>query len=96
MSAVKIRSKPANQAAQPKPAKRGRPKGAKTLDRDVVEIIPACCQRCGSTTRRPYDKVRERAVPGNINGKQYTHVVWRRTACLACGQARVERHYENR
>lgn len=77
--------------------KLGRPAGAKTVDRDVVAVIPGCCQKCGSTNREPYDKVLEREMGGRLNGGiEYSHVVWRRTKCRACGQARTERHYENR
>ena len=78
-------------------SKRGRPPGAKTEDRMVVSVIPAACPRCRSTSREPYDKVRERAIAGRtVDGHAYTHVVWRKTKCKACGQARIERHYENR
>lgn len=78
-------------------AKRGRPIGAKTQQRDVVLVLPAACVRCHSTEREPYDKVRERAITGRTtDGHIYTHVVWRKTRCRACGQARIERHYEFR
>jgi hypothetical protein len=77
--------------------KRGRPVGAKTAERDVVLVLPAACVRCHSTERAPYDKIRERAISGRTtDGRPYTHVVWRKTRCRACGQARVERHYEHR
>lgn len=77
-------------------AKAGRPKGSLTVERDVVAVIPAACKRCGSTKRTAYDKVIERAMAGTIEGAAYNHIVWRRTKCTACGQARIERHYENR
>jgi hypothetical protein len=77
-------------------AKRGRPRGSKTVERDVIPVIPSACKRCGSTQRTPYDKVIERVMTGTIADKAYTHIVWRRTKCTSCGQARIERHYENR
>lgn len=77
--------------------KQGRPRGAKTVDRDLVAVIPAACPRCHSTEREPYDKVREREISGRtVDGHPYTHVVWRKTRCRGCGQARTERHYECR
>ena len=55
------------------------------------------CPKCGSTEREPYHHPRELAQGGeDRDGNAYTHVVWRNTACRSCGQARVDRTYENR
>jgi hypothetical protein len=58
---------------------------------------PSRCKKCGSTRREPYHGRKELEFSGqDKEGKPFTHVVWRRTSCSDCGQARVDRHYENR
>lgn len=77
------------------PAKKGRPVGAKTADRDAVDVVETRC-RCGSTARAPYDN--SRTVEGEgvaPDGEPYTEVILSPTHCLACGQHRVDRRYRN-
>jgi len=77
--------------------RRGRPAGAKSVTRDVVHVALPTCKKCGSTERDAYRLVVERAAPGvTREGLEYTHVCHRRTRCQACGQHRVEIHYERR
>ena len=74
-----------------------RPKGAKTQSRPVSDGQPTRCPACGSTERTPYSQTKKQPHGGvDAAGKPYTHVVRRWTACAACGQARVDRTYENR
>lgn len=65
----------------------------------VVQDIATRCQKdnCNSTEREPYFGVIERYLPGrDENGLPYTHVIWRRTRCKKCGQARRDISRENR
>lgn len=80
-------------AEQPKQS--GRPVGSKT-QKVIVQANPSCCPKCGSTDREPYANTQEYAHPGVENGQPYTHVLRRYTRCKACGQARIDRSYENR
>jgi hypothetical protein len=75
--------------------KSGRRRGAKT-GTPQVESGKSRCPKCNSTTRKPYANTRAVESPGMINGKPYTHVVFRYTNCKKCGQARVDRTCENR
>lgn len=64
---------------------------------DVVVTSVTRCQKCGSTDREPYAGTVTRPIAGlDAGGKPFTHVIWRRTRCTACGQARIDRHHENR
>lgn len=63
----------------------------------VVAGDPTRCPSCGSTEREPYNNTREHDFAGlDDHGRPYTHVVWRRTRCRACGQSRDDRFRENR
>lgn len=78
-----------------KSIKKGRPQGAKTADRDVVDIIATRCQSCGSTERTPYHEKREIHGAGQApDGKPYSAVTLRPTRCATCGQHRIDREYE--
>lgn len=79
-----------------KPAKRGRPKGSKNTRPDLVPATPSHCRTCGSTDREPYHKTTVQQFGGIHEGRPYTHIVRRWTACKACGQARVDITHENR
>lgn len=82
--------------AKTKP-KAGRPAGSPNKQVDQVEAAKSRCVKCGSTQRDGYYHRQELEQSGtDAQGKPYTHVVWRRTKCLACGQHRVDRTYENR
>lgn len=72
------------------------PKAARTKNPPVVDAKPTACPTCSSTEREPYFNVRERAIAGERDGRPYTHVVWRRTRCKACGQTRDDKAFEHR
>ncbi len=75
----------------------GRPNGATTKPRDQIDVATSRCQKCGSTERASYTSKEEVEHGGtDAAGQPYTHVVWRRTKCLACGQHRIDRSVENR
>ena len=74
----------------------GRPTGAKTQQQPPVDGEKTRCQGCGSTERDPYFGTTEHEIVGVRDGRPYTHVVWRRTKCRACGQLRLDRFFENR
>jgi hypothetical protein len=80
-----------------KPKSPGRPKGAKTQPRPVAQTQPSRCPVCDSTERKPYTQTRTQEYPGiDADGQAYTHILRRWTACAECGQARIDRTYENR
>lgn len=75
----------------------GRPEGAKTGSYETAEVVATQCKGCGSSNRLPYFGKIERPIAGVLpDGRDYTHVVWRRTRCRDCNQARIDRTYENR
>jgi hypothetical protein len=51
---------------------------------------PAADERTG------YHGVRTLHHAGIRKGREFTHISFKRTACVACGQARVDRFYEFR
>lgn len=74
----------------------GRPKGSKTERRPAADVVPSRCPKCGSTRRTPYSgSPRVVAHGGVLEGVPYTHVIFRPTKCLDCGQARVDRERVN-
>jgi len=78
--------------------KPGRPVGAKTEERDLVDAGGSRCARCGCTDRTKYSSRIEVIGCGvNREGLRYTSVVCRHTQCLNpdCGQHRIDRFYEN-
>lgn len=83
-------------AAKPKAQPKGRPPGSKTQNLEVSEGALTHCGKCGSTERMPYTNRTEVAYGGVRDGKRYTHVITRRTRCADCGQARFDKHYEQR
>ena len=91
---VRRRSIPkAVQAEKPK----GRPAGSENRQYDHVDASGTRCGKCGSTERTRYEQTREIAQIGTtLSGLPFTHVVWRRTRCKACGQWRIDRFFENR
>lgn len=77
-----------DQKREPQP-KREQPK--------VVESFPTSCRACGSTERTPYHDTVEHSIGGTHETfGEYSHVVFRRTECRACGQSRVDKAYELR
>lgn len=77
-------------------ATRGRPPGAKNRDYVLSDAQPSRCPKCQSTDKGPYISKTEQPAVGVHDGKEYTHVIWRRCQCLACGQYRADRSFENR
>ena len=74
--------------------KRGRPKGAKTLDVEVVEVEQTFCPKCGSAQRSSYfGTPRHIQTSGEHDGAQYSSVTFRRCRCLKCGQVRSEKTF---
>jgi hypothetical protein len=73
----------------------GRPKGCRTADRAIVISLPPACPSCGSTRREPYrDGVaHEQRQKGEVDGRPYNRIVWRRTRCLDCGQMLTVREF---
>ena len=70
--------------------RRGRPPGAKTI-KDIVEVEPSRCKKCGSSNRTDYQNVYFRDFPG----LEFSRIYYRSCKCLDCGQARrdLERVY---
>jgi len=63
----------------------------------IQHVTISRCAVCGSTERDSYSNVCEQPYPGlDEKGQPYTHIVRRRTACSKCGQARIDRSFENR
>lgn len=96
MAQTKPKPKPVTPTRSTKPTA-GRPKGAPNKQVDQVVAEPSRCKTCHSTDREAYHAKQEIESPGvDLAGKPYTHVIWRRTKCLTCGQHRIDRTYENR
>lgn len=61
------------------------------------ELKKSSCPKCGCTDHTPYHNTVERQIEGvTREGQSYNLVVWRRTACIGCGQHRSDRSYELR
>lgn len=85
--------------AAPKTSNRGRPRGSRNIARDEVDVIGSRCKRCGSSNRTPYQSdptTLDYCGTDPITGRPYNQIIWRRTACGDCGQARVDKCYEQR
>jgi len=75
----------------------GRPKGTSNQSHPAAAARLSRCPKCQSTERGPYTRTTKQAHAGvDPDGHPYTHVVRRWTRCLACGQSRIDRTYENR
>jgi predicted Zn-ribbon and HTH transcriptional regulator len=78
-----------------KQKKTGRPQGATTAERDLVDVPPSRCARCESTKRTPYYELKRIEGQGHApDGRPYTAVILRPTRCLDCGQHRYDRSWE--
>lgn len=65
----------------------GRPAGVKNITA-TADVAPSRCPKCGSSQRTPYRKSWEKTfAKGIIPAK----LIYRRTRCLDCGQARIDR-----
>lgn len=79
-------------------ANRGRPAGAKTIDRPDVHEIPSRCPRCECTRRASFT-----GPPINVEGPLthpetgdwFQRKIGRRTQCASCGQFRMQWEYED-
>ena len=74
----------------------GRPLGAKTQDRVVVEHTPDPCPHCRSIVS-PIELHNKRRIEGSgrtRDGRQYGAVILRNGRCGACGAALVVRTHE--
>ena len=81
-------------------AKIGRKGGAAKTPRKLAAVaknLQTRCPVCGSSDRGPYNRVTETlCATAAPDGNPATHIVRRWTACKSCGQARIDRSYENR
>lgn len=77
-------------------AKKPRPRKSQKPTPPVVDAPATRCPRCGSTDREPYHRTVRRICNGQLpSGEIYTAVVWRRTFCRQCGQARIDKSFEH-
>jgi hypothetical protein len=84
---IKVQSEKRNVEAPPAPQKSAE---------KITCVLPlSCCPSCGSAKREDYHNVRRLPFGGiTPDGRAYTHVIWRRTRCLDCGQARDDKSFE--
>lgn len=80
---------------------KGRPKGAKNIQRPVVVEIPAACPiergGCGSTRSEVLRIAAEDFFRGELpSGHRYTRILSRRVRCRDCGRHYIVRSYEYR
>lgn len=75
---------------------KGRPAGSKNVNTTQILDTPRC-PGCGKTDRTRYRFVGAVEHGGFMSdGREYTHVVSRRTRCLACEKVRIDKFFENR
>ncbi len=77
------------------PKKRGRPPGAKTI-KNISEVMPSRCSKCGSSRRSDYQNTDYRDYSGA--GLMFVGIYYRSCRCLDCGQSRRDREkvYDSR
>lgn len=63
----------------------GRPKGAKTI-KELVEVVPSRCPKCGSSRRTKYQNTYYRDFSGQ--GLKFIGIKYHACKCLDCGQSR--------
>jgi len=76
----------------------GRPSGAKNIERDLNDVEPSRCKRCGSFDREKYTHKTVVNFDGvSPAGEPYTSIVLRYTRCAnpQCGQHRIDRFFMN-
>lgn len=62
----------------------------------TMNVWPAACPLCGSTSRANYSRIRTKPKGGRSpTGRDYTHISIKSTRCLKCGRPRTERHFLN-
>lgn len=75
---------------------KGRPQGAGNV-KTIQSVQTPACPVCGKTDRERYRLLSAVQHGGfTANGREYSHVVNRRTKCKACGEPRIDRFFENR
>lgn len=82
-------------------AKTNRNEEPKKQPAPVVDVQPSKCKAvkedgeiCGSTRRADYHNITRVAHAGELpDGTPYETVIFHRTKCLDCGQARVDRTF---
>jgi hypothetical protein len=73
----------------------GRPKGSRNVEKTQIVDLPRC-PYCSKTDRTPYRLVNSVNHGGvTAEGRAYTHVISRRTSCMACGRTRIDKFLEN-
>jgi hypothetical protein len=80
-----------------KATNRGRPAGSPNREVDIVEAPASRCSKCQSTRRTAYqpNPIRKEIAGIDPVSGPYTAIVWRRTTCADCGQARIDRQHVN-
>ena len=72
----------------------GRPRGARTANRIVINVDLSQCPVCGSYTRTAYKNKRPVFVGrSSHNGRAYSWILQRDTTCKCCGQARTDQSF---
>jgi len=74
----------------------GRPIGAKDIDRELNDVEPSRCPKCGSTDRTRYTAKTVVNFDGvSPKGQPYTSIVLRYTQCANenCRQHRIDRFF---
>ena len=80
----------------PEPRKRGRPKGSRNKQREIVLEIPPACPKCGATdksTSLPNPIIRDYVAGTVPNHPEVTRVTWRRMRCQ-CGNHWVKQTFD--
>jgi hypothetical protein len=77
---------------------KGRPQGRANIERVEAVGVVSRCPKCDSTEREAYSRNRTivQAVAGAVEpgtGKPVTHMIFRTTKCLTCGQHRRDISY---
>lgn len=76
---------------------KGRPAGSRTKNSPEVPAELSRCPKCGSTERTAYTGKHEQTYSGlDPFNQPFTHIIRQRTACVNCGQHRIDRTLENR
>lgn len=73
----------------------GTRRGVPNVKYDQVDAHATRCVACGSTRRTKYHRSYTKYLPHDRDGKPVTHIIYRHCQCGDCGQARIDRVYEN-
>jgi predicted Zn-ribbon and HTH transcriptional regulator len=62
--------------------------------RELVEVEPSRCRKCGSTNRTSYlGNPQIQKISGFKDGREYNEIHKKRTSCQNCGQHRFDKIY---